>query len=275
MRAPLPKFLFSKSLVTDFTVHNLPYGIFSRAGEAPRVGVAIGDQVLDCKVLAEKNLLPAVLKEPTLNAFMGSGRQMWRQVRSTLQSMLLDGDPQSLEHFPELRSTAVIPQANVSMHLPCRIGDYTDFYASKEHATNIGTMFRGKENALMPNWLHIPIGYHGRASSIVPSGTNIRRPWGQASPPAEGQPPVWRASKAIDFELEMAMFVGPGTSLGTPVPISEASKHIFGLVLMNDWSGRAAVVYIHLNIHKRPMKFALVLHLSHKLSSWRSASGVI
>jgi fumarylacetoacetase len=137
----------------------------------------------------------------------------------------------------DLRKRALIPASEVTMHLPAEIGDYTDFYSSREHATNVGTMFRGPENALMPNWLHLPVGYHGRASSVVISGTPIRRPNGQTRPD-DKKPPVFGPCKLMDIELEMALFVGPGNKMGEPIPISQAQDHIFGLVLMNDWSAR-------------------------------------
>ncbi|NWJ09967.1 FAAA Fumarylacetoacetase, partial [Crypturellus undulatus] len=135
------------------------------------------------------------------------------------------------------RFRAFVPQAAATMHLPAEIGDYTDFYSSRQHATNVGIMFRGKENALMPNWLHLPVGYHGRASSVVVSGTPIRRPVGQINP-SNDKPPVFSACKRLDMELEMAFFVGPGNKHGEPIPISRAHEHIFGMVLMNDWSAR-------------------------------------
>jgi fumarylacetoacetase len=150
---------------------------------------------------------------------------------------LLSKDEPTLRDNASLREKALVLQREVQLLLPVRIGDYTDFYASKEHATNVGTMWRGKDNALMPNWLHIPIGYHGRASSVVVSGTPVRRPRGQTRPD-EAQPPQFGPCKVLDFELEVACFVGPGNALGDPIPISRAEDHIFGVVLMNDWSAR-------------------------------------
>ncbi|TSK53831.1 Fumarylacetoacetase [Bagarius yarrelli] len=141
------------------------------------------------------------------------------------------------ERHHELRARAFVDQSIALMHLPAEIGDYTDFYSSRDHATNVGIMFRGKENALMPNWLRLPVGYHGRASSVVVSGTPIRRPQGQMRPDAT-KPPVFGPSKQLDIELEMAFFVGPGNKLGEPIPIEKAHEHIFGMVLMNDWSAR-------------------------------------
>jgi len=171
-----------------------------------------------------------------LNEFMALGRPAWKEARTTLQS-ILSADECALRDNVTLQKEVLIARDNITMVLPARIGDYTDFYASKEHATNMGVMIRGKENALPPNWVHIPIGYHGRASSIVVSGTSIRRPCGQSK--ADDQAlPSFGPSKALDFELEMAFYVGPGNELGEPVPISQASDHIFGVSLMNDWSAR-------------------------------------
>lgn len=226
-----------------FPIENLPFGIFS-TNENPshRIGVAIGDYVLDLSVV--KNLFTgpilsgnqAIFEQPTLNAFMGLGKAAWREARAVLQR-ILSAEEGILRDDENLVKRSLLPQSSVQMHLPARIGDYTDFYSSRDHATNIGTMFRGKENALMPNWLHLPVGYHGRASSVVISGTPVRRPWGQ-SRPEETKPPVFQPSKILDFELEMAFFVGSGNNLGEPVKASEAGDHIFGMVLMNDWSAR-------------------------------------
>jgi len=150
---------------------------------------------------------------------------------------LLSKDTPTLRDNTELRERALIPMEKVTMHLPARIGDYTDFYSSRDHATNVGTMFRGKENALMPNWLHLPVGYHGRSSSVVVSGTPVRRPCGQTRA-ADDKPPSFGPCKLMDFELEMAFFVGPANALGQPVTAAEAHEHIFGFVIMNDWSAR-------------------------------------
>ncbi|KAM6425968.1 fumarylacetoacetase isoform 2-T2 [Liasis olivaceus] len=207
-----------------------------------RIGVAIGDQVLDLS--AVKHLFDGpvlskqhhVFEQSTLNAFMALGWEAWTEARALLQKMLSAEQP-TLRDNAELRKRAFIPQASAIMHLPAEIGDYTDFYSSRQHATNVGLMFRGKENALMPNWLHLPVGYHGRASSVVVSGTPVKRPVGQICP-TDSKCPIFEASKRLDIELEMAFFVGPGNKLGVPIPIGEAHKHIFGMVLMNDWSAR-------------------------------------
>ncbi|KPP65520.1 fumarylacetoacetase-like [Scleropages formosus] len=227
----------------DFSLHNLPYGVFSTADNPRRrIGVAIGDQILDLSEIKSLFTGPAlaphqhVFEEPTLNAFMGLGIQAWREARSALQ-YLLSATEGALRDNDALRSRAFVHQSSAKMHLPADIGDYTDFYSSRDHATNVGIMFRGKDNALMPNWLRLPVGYHGRASSVVVSGTSIRRPMGQMRPDPT-QPPVFGQCKQLDFELEMAFFVGPGNKLGEPIPIEKAHEHIFGMVLMNDWSAR-------------------------------------
>ncbi|KAF0301874.1 Fumarylacetoacetase [Amphibalanus amphitrite] len=168
---------------------------------------------------------------------MGLRRAAWAEARATIQS-LLSANNQTLQGDAGLVSKALVPQSSATMHLPADIGDYTDFYSSLDHATNVGTMFRGKENALMPNWKYLPVGYHGRASSVVVSGTPLRRPLGQTRP-ADDQPPVFGPCRLMDFELEMAFFYGgQGNALGDPVPIERAQDHIFGMTLMNDWSAR-------------------------------------
>ena len=224
-----------------FPIQNLPYGVFRPStGARPRVGVAIGDRVLDLHVLEAKGLLGAGTDErlfdrPSLNAFMAAGPDVWQRVRTQLQH-LLAADTATLRDDPELQEHVFYMQAEVDLLLPVEIGDYTDFYSSRAHATNVGTMFRGKDHALQPNWLHLPVGYHGRASSVVVSGTDVRRPNGQLKP--DDGPPTFGPSRLLDFELEMGFFTGPGNALGTPIPIGEAEQHIFGLVLVNDWSAR-------------------------------------
>ncbi|KAG8574843.1 hypothetical protein GDO81_009361 [Engystomops pustulosus] len=228
---------------SDFPIQNLPYGIFSTEDEQRhRIGVAIGDQILDLSVIKDLFNGPYlsaqqdVFYQSTLNSFMSLGCNAWREARQTLQQLLSASEP-TLRDNKDLRARAFIPQSKAQLHLPANIGDYTDFYSSRDHATNVGIMFRGKENALMPNWLHLPVGYHGRASSVVVSGTPIKRPKGQIRP-SDDKPPIFDASKLLDIELEMAFFVGPGNDLGKPIPIHKADEHIFGMVLMNDWSAR-------------------------------------
>ncbi len=237
-----PSFL---SIAPDshFPIHNLPYGIFSRPGELPRAGVAIGEWVLDLALLEYGGFFDHPLlrgftpfSQATLNGFMALGRPAWQVARRIIQNILSVDNP-TLQDDAELRGRALHPRAQVQMHLPAHIGDYTDFYSSKEHATNVGVMFRGRDNALMPNWLHLPVAYHGRASSIIPSGTDIYRPYGQIIL-NDNTTPTFSPSRMMDFELEMGFFIGPGNTLGRPIPIDTAPEHIFGLVLVNDWSAR-------------------------------------
>lgn len=167
---------------------------------------------------------------------MGLGKDAWKETRDTLQRILCSSEG-VLRDDSKRQSRCLLKQESVTMHLPANIGDYTDFYSSKNHATNVGTMFRGKDNALMPNWVHLPVGYHGRASSVVVSGTPVRRPVGQTRPD-DTKPPIFGPCKLLDFELEMAFFCGPGNNLGEPITMDKAEDHIFGMVVMNDWSAR-------------------------------------
>ncbi|HXM01026.1 MAG TPA: fumarylacetoacetase, partial [Chthoniobacterales bacterium] len=221
-----------------FPIQNLPYGVFSGREQGPRVGVAIGDYVLDLSVLAEAGLLPSynVFAEPSLNALMSCGREAWNEVRATVQ-YLLDEETPTLRGNRRLCTRALIPVQEVTMHLPVAVGDYTDFYSSKQHATNVGSIFRDKNNPLLPNWLHLPVAYHGRASSLVVSGTPIRRPYGQTKRPEEASP-AFGPSLELDFELEIGYFIGQGNILGDPISVTDAQQHLFGLVLVNDWSAR-------------------------------------
>lgn len=222
-----------------FPIQNLPYGVFAheRTDVLPHPGVAIGDFILDLWQLEEEGLLDGFFAgEVTLNAFLAAGKDVWQSVRTSLQQLLSADDP-TLQSNESLRQRVLIPRREASLHLPVEIGDYTDFYSSRDHATNMGIMIRGKENALNPNWLHLPVGYHGRASSVVVSGTDLHRPWGQTNPKDEPQP-IFGPSKMMDFELEVGFLVGPGNELGRPIPIDRAMDHIFGLVLVNDWSAR-------------------------------------
>lgn len=226
---------------SHFPIQNLPYGVFKRnAGSQARCGVAIGDMILDLTELEQRGHLPTIDQDRVfvdkLNHFAGLGRSAWRQVRRAV-SELLDGDNATIRDNPDLRDAVLHRQSDVQMLLPMAIGDYTDFYSSKEHATNVGIMFRGVDNALQPNWLHLPVAYHGRASSIVVSGAKIKRPNGQQMPPG-ADTPVFGLSKALDFELEMGFLTGPETAIGSSVSTSSAEDHIFGMVLLNDWSAR-------------------------------------
>ncbi len=228
---------------SDFPIQNLPFGVFQPKEDKPRVGVAIGDRVVDLSALEELGHFQSpefqgrkVFSEESLNSFLALGQPAWRKTREVLQH-LLAADAPILRDDPVIRARVFHAQKDVIMKLPVSIGNYTDFYSSYHHAHNVGTMLRGPENALMPNWKWLPVAYHGRASSVVISGTDVRRPSGQIKPP-DASEPMFSASKSLDYELEMAFLIGPGNSLGAPVPIDRAMDHIFGLVLMNDWSAR-------------------------------------
>jgi fumarylacetoacetase len=227
---------------TEFPIQNLPLGVFRRRAttEAYRVGVAIGDQILDLPACAAAGVLdaadPAVAccTNPSLNALMGMGRPAHTSLRRAVSALLRHG-PDAAKHA-KLAERLLVPQAAAELTLPAVIGDYTDFYASIRHATNVGSMFR-PDSPLLPNYKWVPIGYHGRASSIVPSGTPVRRPYGQTRDGTEG-PPTFGPSRRLDYELEVGVFVGAGNALGTAIPIGQADEHIFGLCLLNDWSAR-------------------------------------
>ncbi|MGP5211697.1 fumarylacetoacetase [Psychrobacter alimentarius] len=226
---------------SDFSIHNLPYGIFSdTANGKRRAGVAIGEQVLDLAAIEAAGLLSLdggpYFDQPTLNAFIDSGQDNWTQARKTIQT-LLSSDDDALRDNQDLQKKALFQQADVTMHLPVQVPGFTDFYSSKEHATNVGTMFRDPSNALLPNWTEMPVGYNGRASTVVVSGTDIVRPSGQLKPNADDRP-IFSACKRLDFELETAFVVGKGNSIGQPIAVDEAFDHIFGMVLLNDWSAR-------------------------------------
>jgi fumarylacetoacetase len=224
---------------TDFPLANLPYGVFSADGSA-RIGVAIGDQILDLQKCVREGLfekLPRLAAEscttPALNNLMGLGPDAWGALRRRITELLADDASEDVRrHVADL----LIAQSNAEMRLPAEIGDYTDFYASIHHATRVGKLFR-PDNPLLPNYKYVPIGYHGRASSIVISGTDVRRPQGQTKP-ASATEPTFGASRSLDYELEVGIFVGPGNSLGNPIAIDQAEQHIFGLCLLNDWSAR-------------------------------------
>ncbi|KAI8823341.1 uncharacterized protein EV422DRAFT_584905 [Fimicolochytrium jonesii] len=240
----------------DFSIHNIPFGTVSTTSDSkPRPATALGKYAVDLSVLSSagafqgpqlgNGVAEKVFAELTLNAFMALGRPAWTEARKTLQSILsldaatgevtitLPNDPTE----NDVKSRALHPLETLIYHLPAHIGDYTDFYASREHATNVGVMFRGKENALMPNWLHLPVGYHGRSSSILPTATPLTRPSGQILHPTL-KTPMFSPTKKLDYELEMAYLIGTPNTLGTPIPIADAADHVFGMVLMNDWSAR-------------------------------------
>jgi fumarylacetoacetase len=230
---------------SHFPIQNLPYGV-ARSKETGEVFIcsAIGDNVVNLNELDAAGVFDGpeldgkpVFRERTLNSFMELGRKAWAEARSYLSSILSADEP-ALRDNPGLRERVIIPMEDVEMMLPVDIGDYTDFYSSEQHATNVGSMFRDPENALKDNWKHLPVGYHGRASSVVVSGKELHRPQGQILPPDSDDTPIFSACKLCDFELEMGFLTGPGNELGDPVSIKDAEDHIFGLMLVNDWSAR-------------------------------------
>ena len=226
---------------SDFPIQNLPFGIF-RKDSLTRAGVAIGNQVLDLSGAYEMGYMDGldlpgnVFANTTLNPFISLGKEVTRSVRNRISS-LLRSDNDSLAKNEEHKSILLIGQDEVEMLLPVQVGDYTDFYSSIEHATNVGKMFRDPENALLPNWRHIPVGYHGRASSIVVSGVDVHRPKGQQKP-NDSDVPVFGPCRLMDFELEMAFITYDGKEMGDSIGTNEADNYIFGMVLFNDWSAR-------------------------------------
>ncbi|MGX9390585.1 fumarylacetoacetase [Nitrobacteraceae bacterium UC4446_H13] len=226
---------------SDFPIQNLPYGVFSMPTSTQRrIGVAIGDFVLDLAALDSEGLLntgaDGVFAQGALNAFMALGPKTWSATRTRI-SELLRHDNATLRDNAALRQRALLPRKEVQLHMPFAVAGYTDFYSSKEHATNVGIMFRGKDNALQPNWLHIPIAYNGRASTVVVSGTPIIRPQGQLKPPS-ADAPSFGPCKRLDFELEMGVVVGGASQMGQMLTEAQAAEMIFGFVLLNDWSAR-------------------------------------
>lgn len=217
-----------------FPLNNLPYGVFSTTDSDPRCGVAIGDMILDLQAAEAAGLVDmgeeALFELPFWNEFMEEGPAVWASLRNRLIALLQEGAEEQKKV-----EACLVPMADAEMHMPFMVSEYTDFYAGRHHATNVGTMFRGAENALPPNWLHIPIGYNGRASSVVVSGTDVRRPWGQLKGPNDDAP-RWAPCARFDIELEMGAIVG--TPSDGPITVQEADDHIFGYVLLNDWSAR-------------------------------------
>lgn len=230
---------------SDFPIQNLPFGVFTRddldESFAPHIGVAIGDEILDITEAIDAGVLTlddgvaADFFTGALNDFMAQGREAWREVRLSVQQ-LLRADHGGLRDDESLRSRVMVKQSDVTMELPAHVGDYTDFYASIHHATNVGSMFR-PDNPLLPNYKHLPVGYHGRASSIIVSGTPVKRPMGQTVASDAG-PPTFGPCKLLDYEMEMGFFVGPGNELGTRIDMRDAPANIFGMVMVNDWSAR-------------------------------------
>lgn len=238
---------------SDFSLANIPFGIVTTPQDSdPHAAIAIGSHILDLKVLAQQPDFATVftslkdhthvLSQPSLNSFAALGRPVHSQVRSTIQDLLSEDTkyPQFLKDDAALREKALVPITSIKLHLPVEIGDYTDFYAGYHHAFGVGSMWRGPANALQPNYLHLPVGYHGRASSIVVSGTPIVRPKGQIiiDPATEPKQPIVAACRRLDIELELGCIVAKGNQLGTSIDVDNAEDHIFGYVLVNDWSAR-------------------------------------
>ncbi len=227
---------------TDFPIQNIPFGVFLTRDDIITIGTRIGDYAIDLGALHQLGYFEGIeltddlFLQDTLNDFISDGQKTWRLVRNRISDIFLI-DNASLRDHSEHRKQVLFTMDEVEMQLPVLVGDYTDFYASKEHATNVGSLFRDPENALLPNWLRLPVGYHGRSSSIIPSGTPIRRPFGQTKPGEDGVP-GFGPSKLIDFELEMAYITTDANQLGKRVSVKDAKDYIFGLVLFNDWSAR-------------------------------------
>jgi fumarylacetoacetase len=252
---------------TDFPIQNLPLGVFKTDQLEPRVGVRIGDSILDLKtlhVLGYLDNLPFSIESfdtDSLNLLMKKGKIAARRLRDRI-SELLNKENNELQNNNHHVQQVLIDVAAADVLMPIEIGDYTDFYSSREHATNVGTMFRDPNNALLPNWLHIPVGYHGRSSSVIPSGQNIHRPKGQTKP-NEDQGPVFGPSKMIDFELEMAFVTFDGKPLGDSITTEEAEDYIFGMVLFNDWSARDIQKWEYV-----PLGPFLAKNFASSISSW-------
>ncbi|UJH92261.1 fumarylacetoacetase [Antarcticibacterium sp. 1MA-6-2] len=227
---------------TDFPIQNIPFGVFLTRDDIITIGTRIGDYAIDLGALHQLGyfegipLTDDIFLQDTLNDFISDGKKTWRLVRNRIAE-IFDANNNKLKENQDHRNIVLFTLDEIEMQLPVLVGDYTDFYSSKEHATNVGTMFRDPENALLPNWLHIPVGYHGRSSSIIPSGIPVHRPQGQTLPPGAKEL-GFGPSKNVDFELEMAFITTDANLLGEPIPIEEAEEYIFGLVLFNDWSAR-------------------------------------
>ncbi len=223
---------------SDFTIYNLPFGVFSTSEKSKRVGVAIGNNIIDLLVCNRVNIFEgltiddSIFENDYLNEFINLGKKKTNRIREIIQNELCND-----QSVLKSNNDVILLKKTAKMHIPVKIGDYTDFYSSIEHASNIGSMFRDASNPLLPNWKHLPVGYHGRASSIIVSGVDIRRPKGQIKP-IDSEIPVFSSSKRLDFELEMGYIIGKNSSLGSSVSTNEAEDYIFGKVLFNDWSAR-------------------------------------
>ena len=248
---------------SDFSIYNLPFGIFSESNQIKRVGIAIGENIIDLHAAYKLGVFKdlkfdiSVLKSNHLNDFIALGKHITVKVRELIQSELCDENSVLKSH-----PSVFINQLTVTMHLPVKVGDYTDFYSSIEHATNIGTMFRDPDNALLPNWKYLPVGYHGRASSIIVSGNDVYRPKGQVVL-EPNSPPTFQVSTRVDFELEMAFIIGKNSSLGNSVSTNDADDYIFGKVLFNDWSARDIQKWEYV-----PLGPFLAKSLASSMSAW-------
>lgn len=227
---------------SDFPIQNIPFGVFLTKDDVITIGTRIGDYAIDLGALQQLNYFEGIdltddmFMQDTLNDFISDGKKTWRLVRNRIGDIFDSNNPK-LRDNPEHREIVIFTMDEVEMQLPVLIGDYTDFYSSKEHATNVGKMFRDPANALLPNWLHIPVGYHGRSSTIIPSGIPVHRPMGQTLPNGETSP-VFGPSRLVDFELETAFITTDANIMGENIPVTEAEDYIFGMVLLNDWSAR-------------------------------------
>lgn len=227
---------------SDFPIQNIPFGVFITKEDVITIGTRIGNCAIDMGALQQLGYFEGIeltddmFMQDTLNDFISDGKKTWRLVRNRLAELFDETNP-TLRDNKNHREVVIFKMEDIEMLLPVQIGDYTDFYSSKEHATNVGKMFRDPENALLPNWLHIPVGYHGRSSTIVPSGIPVHRPYGQTLPNGETTP-VFGPSRLVDFELETAFITTDANLMGEPIPVEEAEEHIFGMVLFNDWSAR-------------------------------------
>ena len=251
----------------DFPLQNLPLGIFSPAGASPRGGVAIGDAIFDLKVASDAGLFSGEASDAAqsacgdnLNAFFALGASARRALRAQLQELLAEGSP-ARERLEAMGQALLPAAATCQLHLPARVGDYTDFYVGIHHANNVGKLFR-PDNPLLPNYKHVPIGYHGRASTICVSGTPVRRPNGQTLPPGQDAP-SFGPSKRLDYELELGIWIGPGNAMGEPIAIDQASEHVAGYCLLNDWSARDVQAWEY-----QPLGPFLAKNFASSVSPW-------
>ncbi|WP_207385451.1 fumarylacetoacetase [Legionella erythra] len=249
-----------------FSIYNLPYGVFYTADSSPRVGTAIGDYVLDLALLEKEKLINIDSEQPifsqsSLNYFASLGAKHWSSVRQRIQT-LLSVDNYELQDNQSLLQRALIPLREIQMTLPFKIEGFTDFYAAEHHATNVGKLFRSNENALLPNWKYLPVAYNGRASTVFPSGTDVIRPRGQIKLSSD-EPPVYEPCRKLDFELELGLFIGQGNPDRKPITIDEARSHLFGCVLLNDWSARDIQAFEY-----QPLGPFLAKSFATSISTW-------